>query len=324
MNDPIPPNSRATTPLTGDRFRLVETEDGSPTFHSADFDEACHARQGALRESRLKFVAPALDHLALRPCGAPLRILDACFGLGYNTFSFLAQAAPLSRSIEVLGIEKEEGILSQLGVMARVFPPWADAFESLKAGKEARIGDHRVRIEILGLEKLFEEAKEARWTGWEGAYDLIFHDAFSARKCPALWCVELFRRYAGLLREGGAVITYSSAHPVCAGFIEAGFSVRNTPAVDRRQGGLIAVKDGLGTIDPRLKALHEESTAGVPYRALHSEKRGGTPRMSTGAILERWEREKAERIASGKRSIKRWLRRAVKEGGEPSQDLPKS
>jgi hypothetical protein len=323
LNFPIRRNGRESSPTTGDQFRLVETEDGSPTFHSNDFEEACHARQGALRESRLKFVAPALDHLALRPCAAPLRILDACFGLGYNTFSFLAEAAPLDRTVEVLGIEKERGILSQLGVMARVFPIWADVFESLKEGNEARIGDHRVRVESRGLETLYRETKDPHWARPEGAFDLIFHDAFSPRKCPALWCVELFRRYAGLLRDGGAVITYSSAHPVCAGFIEAGFSVRNTPAVDRRQGGLIAVKDGLGIIDPRLKALHEESTAGVPYRALQGEAGGFAPSLSTGAILERWEREKAERIASGKLSIKRWLRRAAKEEAGPSPDLPK-
>ena len=56
-------------------------------LHSVHFGEAFHNSAGALNEARAKFVEPAeLDRFV---GGEPLRILDVCVGLGYNTAAVL-------------------------------------------------------------------------------------------------------------------------------------------------------------------------------------------------------------------------------------------
>ncbi|MBN8215126.1 MAG: hypothetical protein J0L75_00695 [Spirochaetes bacterium] len=291
-------------------YRLELTQDGSPTFHSSLFGEACHARQGALRESRLKFAQPAHRHLAEASPLGPIRVLDACYGLGYNSFSFLDSPEIRGRPVEVLGIEIEAQLLARNQVMEPVFPSWTEGLARIRAGGIAQREHHSVQVLIGGLEVLYREPEGPLGRAIGRGFDLIFHDAFTARKCPELWCVELFTRYRDLLREGGAVLTYSSAHPVSAGFIEAGFSVRETPAVDRRQGGILAVKDGGGNTEGWMKAIHEESTAGAPYRAKNGEPWTSSPPEVRSRILEGWESEKAERVARGKETVKRWLKRA--------------
>jgi tRNA U34 5-methylaminomethyl-2-thiouridine-forming methyltransferase MnmC len=47
-----------------------------------------------------------------------------------------------------------------------------------------------------------------------GAVDLIWHDAFSPRRCPQLWTVELLGTAAALLAPEGRWISYSSAAAV--------------------------------------------------------------------------------------------------------------
>ena len=63
-------------------LRALETDDGSLSLHSAHFGEAFHSSSGALAEAIAKFVRPAeLDRFSQAD---ELKVLDVCFGLGYN------------------------------------------------------------------------------------------------------------------------------------------------------------------------------------------------------------------------------------------------
>ena len=65
-------------------FQPQLTADGSYTFFSSEFQEAFHSRQGAKTEALEKFTQPCLlSELALRQ--KEIRLLDVCYGLGYNT-----------------------------------------------------------------------------------------------------------------------------------------------------------------------------------------------------------------------------------------------
>ena len=73
-------------------LQAFPTADGSFSLHSKRFGEAFHNSAGALNEARSKFVNPA--ELERFTAGKPLRILDVCLGLGYNTAAVL-EALPI-------------------------------------------------------------------------------------------------------------------------------------------------------------------------------------------------------------------------------------
>ena len=59
------------------------TRDGSFTFFSADFGESFHSGQGAKSEAFAKFAR--VTDLVGRSMRPTLRLLDVCYGLGYNS-----------------------------------------------------------------------------------------------------------------------------------------------------------------------------------------------------------------------------------------------
>lgn len=73
-------------------FTPVKTGDGSSTFYSKAFDEWFHSREGACREAQKTYAETAglKQRVQQKVTGAaPLRILDICYGLGYNTAAAL-------------------------------------------------------------------------------------------------------------------------------------------------------------------------------------------------------------------------------------------
>ncbi|WP_197530138.1 hypothetical protein [Gloeobacter violaceus] len=66
-------------------WSVQPTADGSFTFACTKTGRAFHSRTGAYREALGKFVRPS--GLLYRP--EPIRVLDVCYGLGYNSAALL-------------------------------------------------------------------------------------------------------------------------------------------------------------------------------------------------------------------------------------------
>ena len=64
------------------------TNDGSVGLFSPEADDIYHSTYGALTEAYEKFILPAnfLDYFKEK---SEIKILDICYGIGYNTKSFL-------------------------------------------------------------------------------------------------------------------------------------------------------------------------------------------------------------------------------------------
>ncbi len=68
-------------------FHPYFTNDGSVGLYNTDFDDIYHSATGALTEAYEKFIAPVdMDKLMKKNSVA---ILDICYGIGYNSKSFL-------------------------------------------------------------------------------------------------------------------------------------------------------------------------------------------------------------------------------------------
>lgn len=127
-------------------------------------------------------------------------------------------------------------------------------------------------------------------------YNLIFLDAFTPAKCPALWSLEFFKLLYEHLEADGMILTYSSSAAVRNAMLNAGFFVGKIfNEQSNKFTGTIAVKNkslikyelseyDLGLIN---------SKAGIFY---HDEKLNGL----NEAIIEAREKEveKSDKISS--------------------------
>lgn len=279
--------------------QLVATEDGSLSIRDEATGELQHNRAGAYAEALVNYVQPAgvLSAAASRMHAGDLRILDVCFGLGYNSLVLLSEIVDKKldyQSINILGIEKDAEIVSLIPAVLRYekFRPLTELVdfskiaefraESFSVGKIAvtlQVVQDDIRNIIPMLANLGQNECGAN-TACKAIsgirdWDLVFHDPFSAKHVPELWTVDFFRCYHHLLQvRAGRVLTYSSAAAVRGGLRAAGFNVFRSQALGGKSGGTV------GSIDERqrefgshyLLPLEEDenlrlSTAsGIPYR----------------------------------------------------------
>lgn len=241
------------------------TADGSFTFFSAEFGEAFHSHHGARQEAQLKFVEPTqLRQKAQQPV---LRLLDVCYGLGYNTAAALATIWAVNPScyVEVVGLEFNPAV-PQAAIAHHLLNSWFQPIPQIltQLATEHRVQTNRLKASLLigdarGTIRLVQEL------GFEA--DAIFLDPFSPPVCPQLWTVEFLKRVAKCLHTGGRLATYSCAAAVRTALIAAGLKVGSTPPVGRRSPGTVA--SWRATDLPVLSQQEQEhllTRAAIPYR----------------------------------------------------------
>jgi tRNA U34 5-methylaminomethyl-2-thiouridine-forming methyltransferase MnmC len=197
----------------------VQSEDGSYTAYSPQYDEHYHStKDGALNESLKKHIEPAFlihkgkDHL---------KIIDICFGLGFNTLLSLYYRDTYypDMTLEIYSPELNGELVASLVTFPypEIFEPYLNIITDL-----ATLGgyeDERTSITV--------EITDARIAIRElpGIWDVCYQDAFSPSVNPLLWTKEYFSDVARLMGEEGVVTTYSVALAIRMGLYENGFNV---------------------------------------------------------------------------------------------------
>jgi len=279
------------------------TEDGSFTFFSEEFGEHFHSRAGAKQEALQKFVqATQLAHRAQQPT---LRLLDVCYGLGYNTAAALETIAQVNPAcqVELYGLELDASV-PRAAIAPALLAIWSPPVQAIlrdlalnhdcqRATLKAtlRLGDARQTIPTLCQQ------------GFQA--DVVFFDPFSPRRCPQLWTVEFFQQVAACLAPTGVLATYSRSASVRSALLAAGFCIgtlpplANAPSHQWSEGTVAAFQpDGLMPLSP-MEQEHLHTRAAIPYR---------DPTLSNPAavILERHQQEQAR---SSLASTSSWRRR---------------
>jgi hypothetical protein len=219
---------------------LEPTQDGSLSLFHPQLQELYHNRAGAYLEASLNYAIPARQLLEIRGHQGSLRLLDACFGLGYNSLVFYEQVKSLGLCMQITAVDNDAEVLALLP----------------KILEQICFADIRGDIEKNSclLEILQEDLRvflQAQCVEQHAFYDLIFHDAFSPRKVPELWSYELFSCYFQILKPGGALLTYSSASAVRGALLDCGFYLLRTQAVGGKPAGIIAIKPEHGANFPQ-------------------------------------------------------------------------
>lgn len=246
------------------------TDDGSFTFFSEEFGEAFHSRQGAKAEAFLKF-AQATD-LTQQAQRGQIRLLDVCYGLGYNTAAAIETiwATRPDCQIEVYGLELDASV-PQAAIAPALIHTWTPQVQEILRSIAV---NHQFQNETLKATLLIGDARQTIQQVSQAHFqaDAIFFDPFSPRRCPQLWTVEFFQQVAKCLAPAGKLATYSRSASVRSALQMAGLQIGSIPLGDNPlphewSQGTIASFDRttLPALSP-MEQEHLQTRAAVPYR----------------------------------------------------------
>lgn len=197
----------------------VQSDDGSYTAYSPEYDEHYHStKDGALHESLVKHVQPAF---LLHAQKEHLKIIDICFGLGFNTLATLYYRDTHfpNTTLEIYSPELNGELVASLVNFPypEIFEPYLNVITDI-----ATLGgyeDERTSITV--------DITDARVAMRElpGIWDVCYQDAFSPSANPLLWTSEYFADVARLMGDEGVVTTYSIALAIRMALYENGFNV---------------------------------------------------------------------------------------------------
>lgn len=220
-----------------DRF---ETEDGSTTFFNDEFQEHYHSRVGAYTEALGKFIEPCkIQELAKKQ--NQIRILDICFGLGYNSGVAIQKAIEINPDIflDIVALENDAKILEQIKNIDVPENYQSIQEELAKLGAQNLEINHRnFKIRVL-LGNAIDEIQKIE-KGEENKFDAAFLDPFSPKVCPQLWTSDFIAEIVERCKQNSIIATYSCAKVVKLSFSENNCEISEGPKIGRRTGGVIA------------------------------------------------------------------------------------
>lgn len=210
---------------------MIKTKDNTFTMYSEKYDECYHSvNDGALNETLNKHIYPALDILRDKE---EIKILDICFGLGYNTFATIINT---NKKLTIYSPELDTKLVKYLKDF-----DYPKEFESIKniiisVSENGEYEDNRVKVKIL-----FGDAREKIKQITE-KIDVVYQDAFSYKKNPELWTIEYFEYIKNLLSEDGIITTYSVATPIRYALYKLGFNLYTHNNENIRSGTIASKK----------------------------------------------------------------------------------
>ncbi len=281
------------------------TDDGSFTFFSAEFGEHFHSRAGAKQEALQKFVQAT--QLAYRAQAPTLRVLDICYGLGYNTAAALETIAQVNPTcqVELYGLELDASV-PRAAIAPELLSIWSPAVQIIL--RDLALHHHCQRANLqatLRLGDARQTIQSLRQQGFQA--DIIFLDPFSPRRCPQLWTVEFCGQVAACLAPTGVLATYSRSASVRSALLAAGLCLGTLPppahALSHQWSeGTVAAFQPHGLVPlSAMEQEHLQTRAAVPYRdpsladaaavilARHQQEQARSPLASTSSWRRRWQ-----------------------------------
>ena len=181
------------------------TQDGSIGLYDKSLDEIFHSKFGAKTEAYEKFIEPCLMYR-----NKPIRILDICYGIGYNTKCALEY---FSNILEIDCLE----INAELVEKSFKFEYNKEINEIIEKNLKNPdfinfyIGDARKTIQKLNKK-----------------YDIIFHDGFAPYKQSVLWSEDFILKIVDLMHKDSIYCTYNYSKPVLNALYKKGLTLGKT------------------------------------------------------------------------------------------------
>jgi len=180
-------------------FYPVKTEDGTISLYNLHVKDIYHSKIGAYTESLHKFVLPSglIDFVCKNN---EVRILDVCFGLGYNSSAAVNEILKINPQCKIIidALEIDKNVLALAALLDDKFL-FFDALSN-KIDIDGLINDYFKQLRELSLDKLkliLPEDKVANLDDVLSELHNIYYRTISARniltsKSPSLLgCVDI-------------------------------------------------------------------------------------------------------------------------------------
>ncbi|MBX2816920.1 MAG: tRNA (5-methylaminomethyl-2-thiouridine)(34)-methyltransferase MnmD [Saprospiraceae bacterium] len=200
---------------------IEPTSDGSNTIRSVQFGELYHSHHGALQESRHVFIEGGLVFKGQSPKNI-IRILEYGFGTGLNAALSWQWSEAYRRKIQYVSLEAypiDQSTADDL------------QYDDLLQMDSTRL--HQVTWEephtissffvFTKHQVLFEDYKS------DGAFDLVFYDAFAPAAQPHLWERPHLDAVVDSLVVGGMLLTYCAKGTFKRALKALGMSLESLP-----------------------------------------------------------------------------------------------
>lgn len=184
---------------------MTLSEDGSYTAYSKEYDEHYHStKDGALHESLKKHIEPTFQ---IKQDQDEIKILDICFGLGFNTLATLYHHKKnnLTSKIFIYSPELDGELVRSLKNFS--YPKEFEEFQEIiiTLSQDGIYEDENFYIEVF-LGDAREYIKR-----FEDIFDIVYQDAFSPSVNPILWTKEYFQDIKKSMKKDGILSSYSTA-----------------------------------------------------------------------------------------------------------------
>ena len=285
-------------------LKEVITKDGSISLRSHLFKENFHSLEGALYETKKKFIYPSdLNRFK----DESVEVLDICFGLGYNSALLFDNLLKQKSFVNWYALEIDKRPL-KYALENKLFqklthPKVLKIFQSLSQNSQ-------YKDKFFDCDILWGDARETiNNIPANIKFDLIYLDGFSPQKCPQVWTVEFLSKVSQKLYPHGYLITYSSSAAIRKTLRNLGLNIFNnkTDLISKNfwSNGTIATKEFEEKIlkcslhIEKLSAMEEEhllTKASIPYR---------DPKLSSNTkdIIQR---RVQEQLLSNLKTSKKW------------------
>ncbi|PSB12218.1 hypothetical protein C7B62_02975 [Pleurocapsa sp. CCALA 161] len=295
--------------MNSNQFTPQLTKDGSYTFFSPEFQETFHSSFGAKQEAEVRYIEPCqIKELATQQC--TIRILDVCYGLGYNSAAALEAIWSVNPQcqIELIALEISPDVPRQ-AIQHNLLAQWQLPIPNLLAELASK---SQVSTEFFSAKLLLNDARQTIKSlveqNWQA--DAIFLDPFSPPKCPQLWTVEFINLLSKCLTSRGRLATYSSSAAVRTALLSAGLNIGSIIGAGRKSPGTIASFEYKKL--PKLSIMEQEhlqTKAAIPYRdyaGAHSADRTLQDRAEQIIARRQQEQQKSPQESTSQWR-KRWL-----------------
>ena len=257
-----------------DNLEELITNDGTISLRSLIYKENFHSNIGALKETKNKFIKPSkLERFKNKS----IKVLDICFGLGYNSAFLFKELISQSTKLDWFALEIDKRPLN-FSINSNIFKNFWDQkvmeiFESLY--KKGNYIDKEFNCKIIWG----DARKKICYIPKHIKFDLIFLDGFSPQKCPEIWTEEFLSKIKQSLNNRGYLITYSSSAAVRKTLIDLGLTIyKIKPIIEssaKWSDGTIAIlnphfdeykKNSFLKELSIMELEHLETKASIPYR----------------------------------------------------------
>jgi len=204
-------------------MQKVTTNDGTLTLKSEKYNECYHSSEGAVTETLYKHIYPAFSVVDKDE----IKILDICFGLGYNTFLSILNRE--NKKLKIYSPEFDEELVKSLKKF-----DYPKEFERIKHIIDEVSNNCYYKDESVEIEVFIGDARE--YIKKLDSVDIVYQDAFSPKVNRELWTIEYFREIERL--NPTIITTYSVATPVRYALHTLGYNLYTHPYDNIRKGTL--------------------------------------------------------------------------------------